>query len=113
MSKRPTPSRIACSSVRNSRNEAGTLAARNSRKNEMNMIFLWSDRQRLQTLNQFGRVNGAVPIGDDDMRCRTNAYDHSIVEDHLIAVSRVDLDPDIVSRMPARANPHGHRQAGR
>src|SRR5438034_6397827 len=37
MSKRATPSRIASKRLRNSRSEAGTLAARNSRKKEMNM----------------------------------------------------------------------------
>src|SRR6266851_825698 len=37
MSKRATPSRIASRRLRNSRSEAGTLAARSSRKNEMNM----------------------------------------------------------------------------
>src|SRR5438105_392825 len=36
MSKLTTPARIASSSVRNSRNDAGTFADRNSRKNEMN-----------------------------------------------------------------------------
>ncbi len=37
MSKRATPCRIASRRLRNSRSEAGTLAARSSRKNEMNM----------------------------------------------------------------------------
>src|SRR5215471_13088031 len=37
MSKAATPVRIASISVRYSRSEVGTLAARNSRKNEVNM----------------------------------------------------------------------------
>src|SRR3954447_19210848 len=37
MSKRATPARIASINVRYSRREAGTLAARNSRKKEMNI----------------------------------------------------------------------------
>src|SRR5215831_15509204 len=90
-------------------------------------------RKPLEQLTQFDRIDPTVPIFADrggiqrypfeyhsliirrqtarnDMRSRPNAHDRRVRDVHLVAVRRVYLDPDIVASVPARADPHGHRQ---
>src|SRR5215468_7629966 len=90
-------------------------------------------RKPLEQLTQFDRIDPTVPIFDDrggiqrypfeyhsliirrqtarnDVWSPANADDGCVRDVHVVAVGHVDLDPDIVAGVPARADPHGHRQ---
>ena len=42
-----------------------------------------------------------------------DSNDSRVGDVHLVAVRHLDLDPNIVTRIPARADPDRHRQPGR
>ena len=49
----------------------------------------------------------------DEVRAGANADNRGVRDVHVVAVGRIDLDPNIVTRVPARADPDGHRQPRR